>query len=339
MLQKAIKKILCASSILPTLLSPFGKATRGLVTFLAYHRITPATDSHMPPFTRSLNVRADHFEQQIKYLASHYRCIDLSTAITELTHHKMQPNTVVITFDDGYRDNLTLALPILKKYQVPATIYITTGFIDGMLLPWWYEQEFVVMNETQLHFGWQNQTYHWQMSTIAQKLSILQQLHTLFSTLDITAQQDFMQQLRAASSYSYSASGLFLTWRELQELTKEPLITLGAHTTSHPVLSQLSAQALESELSESRKRLEQMLNQPVEHLAYPFGGTIHANQREYLAAANAGYLSAVTTQLGHSPQAYTNHLYRLPRMVIEYAISLPLFQYKLNGLYARVRAG
>src|SRR5262249_5349659 len=143
------------------------------------------------------------------------------------------------TFDDGYTDNLTHALPILERHNVPATIFVTTDMPDHRLKLWWYAFEYVLKARPD-----REQKY------LALRRSVFansdQANDELFRELGLT--DDFFRNLCARMS---------LTWADIRKLAQHPLITIGAHTVSHPQLVDLSHAEQETELRGSKCRLEQ----------------------------------------------------------------------------------
>jgi len=125
--------------------------------------------------------------------------------------------------------------------------------------------------------------------------------------------------------------------QQLAKLAADPLITIGAHTHHHPVLSRLPGVALRHEIGRSRELLEAWLKHPIEHLAYPFGGNAQACKREFSAARELGFKSAVTTRLGHFHKFHGKHLLALPRVAIGNRDCMARFEWKLSGLYSLFR--
>jgi peptidoglycan/xylan/chitin deacetylase (PgdA/CDA1 family) len=130
-----------------------------------------------------------------------------------------------------------------------------------------------------------------------------------------------------------------LTWDEVLALDQEPLITIGAHTVDHFVMSQLRDEELERQIRESRDELERRLGHPVHHFAYPFGREEHADVREFTAVERAGFVSAVTTRPAHWRGRPS--LFALPRLAVDYSDTLEAFRWKLSGFAAALqrRAG
>ncbi len=193
---------------------------------LMYHRV-----DRLPAYDQ-LTVSPERFEEQIAYLAQHCRVISLAQAVTELTTHRATRPGVVVTFDDGYRDNLLHALPVLRRYAVPATIFVTTGFCDQTL---------------------------------------------------------------SHPRYGTKKPGLHLSWDEVRALAREPGISIGSHTVTHPFLSRVDLSAATSEIASSREIIARQLGAPVDFFCYP-GGDV--TRREMQIVAAAGYRAAVTVAPG-----------------------------------------
>ncbi len=180
------------------------------VIVLLYHRVAIVKESWELPAVPPIE-----FEKQLVYLKRYYHVISLATFVDALKNgfdrlpKKHGRRFVVITFDDGFKDNFTNAFPLLKKYETPATFYISTGFIENP-----------------------------QMQSTA---------------------------------YSDMGRHEFLSWRELQEMANHPLVEIGAHTVSHPRLTDISVEDAMEEIRISKSILEEKLGKTIAIFAYPFG--------------------------------------------------------------------
>lgn len=314
----------------------------GLATCLMYHRFCPdqagpddMTQGFAPNLDLSVTISA--FDKQMAFVAQHFNCLSLPEAIDRLARGKLPRRSMIVTFDDGYLDNLTLALPILRRYAVPATVYVATGLIEQTDLPWWYELEDLIVAGDGLHVHWDKQDLHFSTIDAAAKRQTFDILNPMLKSMDSTEQATFMGLLRQGSSKPIQQDDQFMNRSQLIELASDPLITIGAHTHNHLALSELKPIRLRHEMNRSRELLEDWLKRPIEHLAYPFGGEAQAATREFDVAAELGFSSAVTTRLGHFQRFHKNHLLALPRIGIGYRDCMARFEWKISGLYSMIR--
>lgn len=199
------------------------------IRILMYHRVEPN------PEYDQLNVPPEQFKAQMTLLSENYTVITLDQAVKELksgVDERNEKPKVVITFDDGYLDNLTHALPILEELNLPATIFITTEFSDQTL--------------THPRYKGDRKQQH-------------------------------------------------LNWQQLEELNKNPLITLGSHTKTHPFLSEIDDKLSEQEILESKTIIEEKLGTAIDYFCYPSG---NYSQRELDTLIRSRYRAAVTVKPG-----------------------------------------
>ncbi len=314
---------------------------RGQATSLLYHRVLPGPMLAIPAGAFEphlcLCVAASRFEEQMHELQRRGGCIGLPQAVTELKIGCLRPGTVTVTFDDGYRDNLKLALPILERYGIPATIFVTTGFVDRSAVLWWDELEALVRGSQRLAFEWQGQRFDLVPDGTVAQWRVFNTLVELFRPLTPKAQAQLLERLRASSSVCFSYDSEILDWQELRELDNHPLVTIAAHTVNHPVLAQVNGELAAQEIGQSRQRLEQQLGHPVPYFAYPFGGPSETGPREMAMCDEQGFEFALTTRIGHWHSGHRNHPFALPRIMVEYRDTLNDFRFKLSGLEAFLR--
>ena len=328
-------------SRIKTVLQPFaGNRYAGLAAWLTYHRIAP-NDYRPEEFSPNLSlfVTMDQFDRQMRYVSENFNCIGIDEMIQKLRTGTVEPRSLVVTFDDGHRDNLELALPILKKYGVPAVIYVTTGFIGKTIRSfWWYDHELIVRKLDRIKLEWRGKVVSWRTSGRRAKENAFFELNSIFKSASPEEQIKWMRQLREqAGVLEESQTTDALSWEDLISLDREPLVTIGAHSVSHAVLSQLDPSALRQEMSESKRTLEHKLGHPVAHFAYPFGSNKHAAKREFETARECGFESACTTRIGHIQKFHAHHLQSLPRMTVDYHDNLESFGWKLSGLECLIK--
>lgn len=333
--RNSIKQLLVATLRLPVMKPVSGYLGRlysGHGTCLLYHRITGKKPRLNYGSNQLLSVSRHRFAEQMEAVANVFNGLDLPSAMDRLSNGDLPKNTILITFDDGYRDNLTEALPVLEKYSVPATIFITTGLIDHETNLWWYEIEHLVKSLSLLEFTWRKKLYSLPLSTASDKNLAINTLETLFKCLDQLEQERLLELLRDCGDSTYSYDKEMLTWNEIQELDNHPLITIGAHTVNHKVLSLVPENDLHAEIIRSKNILEEKLGHEIRHFAYPYGDLYQVRSREIKASANAGFESAFISPSGHLFPKHRFHMQALPRVMIEDSDTLEDFQLKLSGL-------
>ena len=316
---------------------------RGQATSLLYHRILPGPAVELPDGdasfspNRLLGVAASRFDEQMRELQRRGGCVDLPQAVAALKAGALRPGTVTVTFDDGYRDNLAVALPILERHGIPATIFVTTGLVDRSAVLWWDELEALVRGSPRLVFDWHGRAHEFVLDGPASQWHAFNTIGDLFRPLAPPAQAQLLERLRAASDVRFSYEDEILDWDELRALDRHPLVTIAAHTINHPVLAQVDGALAAREIDGSRRRLEQQLGHPVPYFAYPFGGPDEAGPREIAICAEQGFEFALTTRSGHWHAGHRAHPCALPRIMIEYDDTLDDFRFKLSGLEALLR--
>lgn len=328
------------------LLSPLGAPIRnryrGLGSILVYHRITDDLYSPSGFFPQSgIAVERTAFRQQMEFLSNNYSCVSLTRILNIL--HKKEPvppgrPLVAITLDDGYRDNLDIALPILEEFSVPATIFVTTGFIEGTHEPWWLQTGALVGAVDAVTYQLDTTEHTAHCKTVEDKYKTYVQLDRILKSLPYQKQELFLERLFAAYGQRPSFHNQFLRWDEIRELQNHPLVTFGAHTISHAPLAACSEKELEYEITESKRLLEEALSTQIDFFAYPYGTKAECSVREFAAAEQAGVSASFTTRSGHVQNAHDKALQAIPRLVIDHYMSLQdIEELILSGLAALVR--
>jgi peptidoglycan/xylan/chitin deacetylase (PgdA/CDA1 family) len=225
---------------------------------------------------------------------------------------------IVFTFDDGYRDNLTAALPIFRDFGYPLTVNLTTGFLDRTASVWWYALEDILALRADLQIEWQGQRRAWSWESPGERERVFADWAALIRAEDRAGRTALITALCQAAGLDPLASTgeLMLDWAGAKELVAQWHVGIGAHSVSHCDLARLSADELEEELIESKAEIEARLGRPVKHFAYPFGGRGSVGRREFDLAREADYLTAVTTRSGNLFPEHAWHLQALPRLTL-----------------------
>ena len=249
--------------LLTSLSSPGGR--RGTLSVLFFHRVYPQVDDMAPgdPTTAS-------FDAKMGWLQSQFNIIPLAEGVRRLREGTLPPAAAAISFDDGYRDNLTLAAPILQRRGIPATFFVATAFLDGGIM--FNDVVIECMRRTKRHqaqlpnlglpplpLGDWNARRH-AARTVLRALKYLPagdraaQVAALPAALGVELPKDLM-----------------LSSSELQALASLPGVDVGGHTHSHPILCSLADDDAQREIAQGRDLLQALTGQAVPLFAYPNG--------------------------------------------------------------------
>jgi peptidoglycan/xylan/chitin deacetylase (PgdA/CDA1 family) len=244
------------------------KLTRSQVAILLYHRVCPRNDNWS---LRPLS--PESFERQMEYFCRNYEIIRLDKLVEHIRQAKALPEkALVITFDDGYKDNYLYAYPILKKYHIPATIFLTTGHIGSSKLFWFDEIRYVIQLTpfSQLEF---DKLGSYPLRTDIDKFRVSHIVIERLKKLPDERKRALIKKLINTCRVDIPANlgkGLLLSWGEVREMHDDG-VAFGAHSVNHPVLTNLPLEEAKKEIIQSKKDIEEKLGQPVTAFSYPNG--------------------------------------------------------------------
>lgn len=254
---------------------------------------------HDDPFAIAA-LSEENFRQQIEILASCFRVASLEQVVDEIKHECLLPETICITFDDGYLDNYIYAYPILKQYNVPATIFLTSDVI-GTTKILWHDRALLALKNTQ-NRRFHHEDFSKQEFDLTDELSkqhvairILEWLKR-FSPVERDNKIKTLLDLCGVKE-SIGGPRLMLDWQEVQEMHRNG-ITFGAHTKSHPILTLLPQEEKEGEIIGSKRAIEDKLGVAVTTFAYPNGKITDFDEETKRCLRLAGFRCAVTTCFG-----------------------------------------
>ncbi len=293
---------------------------RGLGALLMFHHVRPAAARDFAP-NAMLEITPAFLDAVLTRLAAlGYRILPLDAAVAELQGggDPEAPPFAVLTFDDGYRDNVVHALPVLERHGAPFTVYVTTGFADRTARLWWVELEEAIRRAARVEVGLGDTALSLPAGTAAEKRAAFK---AVYWPLRAGGEEHLLAVVQdLAQRQGVDGRGLVeaacLDWTEIEALARHPLATIGAHTLSHPRLARIGVAEMRTELGAAKSIIEERLGRPVRHLAYPVGDPGSAGAREFAAAAAFGYDSAVTTRPGLIYPDHAGHLTALPRVSV-----------------------
>jgi peptidoglycan/xylan/chitin deacetylase (PgdA/CDA1 family) len=295
---------------------------RGSGVILTLHHVRPATFGEFAP-NRLLEVTPDFLDLTLRTVrAAGFDVIGLDELPSRLRQGRGTSPFVVFTFDDGYRDNVEHAAPILRRHGAPWTLFVTTDFAEGRGRLWWLELEKALAHLDRVSLTLNGDRLDLPCRTAAEKQAAFD---TIYWRLRAGPEEVLREKIgMLAQSAGLDPAGLVkelcLGWDELETLARDPDVTFGAHTLTHPMLKKQDEAAARCEMADSKASIEQRLGRTVRHLAYPVGDPTSAGPREFRLAREVGFASAVTTRPGHVFPAHADHLHALPRV-------------SLNGLF------
>jgi len=258
------------------------------------------------------------------YLRRHYRVLHLEEALEELNtlkktgraHDRRTP--LVLTFDDGYRDNYTRAFSLACKLQVPITIFVVPGYVESGDHFWWLEAERLTHYSQVDKVTVEGHTYYLKQPRDRKRLTGAIDAH-LRRAESVAEREAFLAALKEALVVPASgvteeeAQALPLTWAQIGEMEESGWVSFGAHTMHHPILAHLTdTEEVRREIGECRIMLEQRLGHPMRALAYPFGQPGEVGEQAPGAAQEAGYDWVLTTVQGiNTPQTHPHQIRRV----------------------------
>ena len=286
-LRKILSKLLAVSGAINYF---WYKLPNGVYAF-NYHRIG---DKDNTPYDRAIFSCTQYaFEQQIILLKQHFKIINTVELAELITQNKVQDDRfAVITFDDGYLDNYTEALPILQKHQVKAVFYLTTAFLNGDQLTWWDEIAYLLRKSHGKEYQLPNSTlkHLLEKENIDQIIRIIMTEIKQSRTLSVLAALEDLREKfpQAKDKISAENAQLFMGWEHAQALLVEGM-EIGSHTLTHPILSQLENEQHRAEIVDSKSILEERLNCTINSIAYPVGRYYCYNENSIKYTTAAGY--------------------------------------------------
>lgn len=261
------------------------------VPILTMHRVNDDNDPFMPAMPTAV------FAGRMAHIARHYRVLTVEELATRLLERRVPRNALAITFDDGYRDNLTHAAPILQRLGLPATIFLVTGLI-GTPHALWVDRlalafKAAIARRVELGNG-----HVLSLATVAERLAGLQAALGHLKRLPDDERTVSVERLIADLRPSHDRpKRLMLSWDEVGAL-RGLGFSIGAHTVTHPILSRLTPNQVRDEVRGSKAAIEKALGVPARAFAYPNGQPDDYNEAVTQAVWEAGFTCAVTTRRG-----------------------------------------
>jgi peptidoglycan/xylan/chitin deacetylase (PgdA/CDA1 family) len=273
----------------------------GVGSIFMLHHVRPSREVAFQPNS--------HLEVTPKFLRatlSHLRSRDIDIVAMDELHRRLSERDfsrrfATFTFDDGYRDNRDFALPIMREFDAPFTVYVTSDFAQGAGNLWWVALEMVIAKASSIEAEIDGVANRIDTSTLSAKNAAFERLHDWLRALpgrDDLAREIGKLCARHGVDRNKICHDLCMSWDELKPFADEPLVNIGAHSVTHCNIAQQSDEMAKQEMTMSRSRIEDVLQRSAPHFAYPYGDRLAAGRREFALAREAGFNTAVTTRPG-----------------------------------------
>jgi peptidoglycan/xylan/chitin deacetylase (PgdA/CDA1 family) len=304
---------------------------------LLYHRI-----SELPTDSQLLCVTPSHFAEHLEILRKEYSPISLGELSRDYRHENLPQGAVVVTFDDGYFDNLTNAKPLLERYDIPATVFVTTGYIGRQREFWSDQLESVLLQPgslpQMLSLTIGGRPYCWTLgkagfyseeaygrdrgwnvlnkNAAGPRQLLYGALHRLIRPLPEDDQARVLDSLLAWAGMKpiLRATHRTLSANELVCMSERGFIDIGAHTVTHPVLSAFPPVVQRTEIQGSKVQLEDILGYPVTSFAYPYGFSSDYSAETVATVRQAGFDCACSSYQGNAWRG--SDRFQLPRRIV-----------------------
>jgi peptidoglycan/xylan/chitin deacetylase (PgdA/CDA1 family) len=294
---------------------------------LAYHRVMNIDSDNYLFDQHLVDASIEDFDRQMRYLADHYQVMPLIEAIGAFEKGK-QENIVALTFDDGFDDLYFNVFPILVKYNIKPTIFITTGLIGTKDTLW--SERVVHALKSSIGQSLQLPIINGGEKLVIERESVDEIIKELLRALK---QADNLERLRLVAevlrSLEIDASQHFegsrmMSWEMVKEMSDWG-VEFGSHSVSHPILSKLSGEDLKIELVDSKAMIEERLGNSCETIAYPVGGVGAFNADVKQAVREAGY-SAACSYVSGIVSSVDGDVYELKRIHVDSSVSFDWFK-------------
>ena len=289
----------------------------GVGTIFTLHHVRPARDDAFQP-NGHLEITPDFLRATLE----HVRELDIDIVTLDEMHRRLRERDFArrfacFTFDDGYRDNRDFALPLMREFAAPFTVYVASDFASATGRIWWLALERLIARADVLEVPIDGVSRRLDCRDAPAKREAFATMHAFLRGMpsDVDVNRTVSDLCRRHGLDDFVIAGeLCMSWSELQTFAADPLVTIGAHTLSHCNIAKCTSDAAEREIAGSRGDIEAKLNRPVAHFAFPYGDKDAAAARDFALVRKLGFKTAVTTRPGMLFAENADHMTALPRL-------------------------
>lgn len=295
-------------------------------------------DSTTPMLAGAVSV--DTFDWQIGIIKRHFTAMRLSEFITSVHEHQLPDHPVLITVDDGYANFYDTAYPVLKKYGIPATLFVPTNYIDNADWFWWDKLKHIMSNAVVegSHLTFNGSKINIDLSNQKKTIESWNRASSFCHRLSEEHKTEFIEALASRLQVQLPETPVspydHMNWEQVLEVAANN-VEIGSHTNSHRVLTRLTTEELDKELSNSKKLLEKRLSVTIDSFSYPYGGFDDYDDSIVSKVARTGYIGAL---LAHDGNFNDQELLKVPRMSVsddrlDFLWKVYGFKFIINRLY------
>jgi len=263
---------------------------------------------------------AEQFEQHIAFYNQNFTVISIEQFIEKIeANEPIDKKYALITFDDGYIDNYSVAFPLLKKHNTPAAFYIATDYLDEPHIPWWDEIAWLIRHSkvSSIKLNSWDKPIDISTGSIAHKVRAVLKLIKLDQERSMTDKIDeLLKVCQCTMPDELRNTPLFFNWQQAKEMSDNGM-HIGSHTLSHTILSHLPDKEQSREIKQSKSRIEYFLTKDVTSIAYPVGGRKAFTETTQLLAKAAGYKLAFSFIPGVIYSFEQSNRYQLRRLPVD----------------------
>jgi len=303
------------------------------LTILLYHGITNSKSKGIENFSKK-HISDKDFKEQIEFISKSCNIISMDDVVDIVSSkEKYPPKAVAVTFDDGFRNNCTVAAPILDEFHVPATFYITSGIINTETMYWVDELEDCINLSLKPSLELSlNKKVVFDLTSVSKKIIALTEIKAFCKNSTNEIKNEIVRQVIDATgvipSVNHSENYKKMSWKELRELNMSDLFTIGGHSLYHNILSKISPfEKLSLDIQISIALLKYNLDKEIKHYSYPEGQAIHYNDDVINCLKNNGIICCPSAIDGINDSSID--LFNLKRIMV--AFMGREFLYKLNS--------
>ncbi len=295
-----------AAFLARNLLGLFGTLVSSRLSILIFHRVHAKPDPLFPH-----EPDAARFDAMMRYVSRAYRVLTLGEAVEHLNRNSLPPRSLVITFDDGYADNAEVALPILQRYGLRATFFVSTGFLDGGRM--WNDSVIECIRSCSYRqpdlglFGLERCS----LNNTAERTAVIDSLLPRIKYLTLPKREEAIASLQKVCGVGALPADLMMDSDQVRDLHRSGM-EIGAHTVNHPILTSITSSEAEREIGEGKRGLESIIDASVDVFAYPNGKPNQDYDHSHVAMAKKlGFIGAVSTAPGVAQS--DDDVFQLPR--------------------------